>query len=222
MKTKILIGVGCLLGLFDNAMGAWCDSVKTCCDSGTCITNGCYETVPAAQTLRGNGFICENVRPNSTCTCTKDGSTTVYPMYCQTNVDCAPGYKCGANWECVWDDSDNEDLECRVDEDCEYKADPWEEAYDPGFQVRTHLGCDDVCVETRFQDVRCIAGYWGQPDTPTEDDPMGCYPCPTLLGYAGLSINGAQYQTQCYIAEGQSLTDNTGTFEFTSDCYYTN
>jgi len=122
----------------------------------------------------------------------------------------------------VWDDSD--DTQCIVDADCEEYTDAWEEAYDPGYQVRAHWACDELytCFGTHAQDVRCIAGYWGQPDTPTEDDPMGCYPCPTLGGYAGLSINGAQYQTQCYIAAGAKVTDNTGTFELISDCYYTN
>lgn len=64
-----------------------------------------------------------------------------------------------------------------------------------------------LCVKT------CPAGEYG--DICNDEE---CKPCPTPGTSAALSNKTI---TNCYIPAGTAFTDSTGTYEYTSKCYYT-
>lgn len=67
----------------------------------------------------------------------------------------------------------------------------------------------------------CMPGYYMTYDATAAKNI--CVRCPSINGVYGTTvdhnINGI---TSCYIPTGTSLSDDTGTFEFTSQCNYTN
>ena len=58
--------------------------------------------------------------------------------------------------------------------------------------------------------------------------PCNCSSCPSQNGATGTSKNNDNDKpwhptiTKCYIAANTQMTDETGTYVFTSDCYYSN
>jgi len=82
-----------------------------------------------------------------------------------------------------------------------------------GYEKKTTRTCDcNTCNATTYY--RCAAGYWGV----SKDGISGCKACPD----SGTSAPGSKMQTECYLSAGGSRTDATGTYKFTSDCYYSN
>lgn len=71
---------------------------------------------------------------------------------------------------------------------------------------------------------RCASGYWGRPTNTTS----GCTKCLSMRNHVdttdvpGLSSAGSTSITQCYMRANVRLRDNTGIFQFTQPCYYTN
>lgn len=61
---------------------------------------------------------------------------------------------------------------------------------------------------------KCESGYYGTPLNASS----GCTKCPS----PGTSAQGATSITQCYIPANTSLSDTTGSYTYTSDCYYSN
>lgn len=49
-----------------------------------------------------------------------------------------------------------------------------------------------------------------------------CQPCPDFGDISGTSEPGSKTITSCRIESGWTITDSTGTYTFTTDCYYTN
>lgn len=80
-----------------------------------------------------------------------------------------------------------------------------------------------TCTISSLQTLLCDTGYYGTPTvTYTERygaSFQGCYSCPSSGTTAG---QGATAVTECYIPSGNTFTDETGSGEFTGDCYYTN
>lgn len=59
--------------------------------------------------------------------------------------------------------------------------------------------------------ISCAIGEYG-------DGLLTCTACPT----PGTSAKGARKITDCYIANGTTGSDSTGSYKYTSDCYYSN
>lgn len=70
-----------------------------------------------------------------------------------------------------------------------------------------------TCRGGNFSVFVCLQGYYKNGDS--------CSPCPDFGGTAGTtSGNGADSITDCYLPAGTSGSDATGSFTYTSDCYY--
>ena len=69
----------------------------------------------------------------------------------------------------------------------------------------------DFCV--RGQNYRCVAGAYGNPSASNK---TACAPCPS----PGTSAAGSTSQSDCYIPAGTTGSDSTGTYKYTSNCYY--
>lgn len=71
-------------------------------------------------------------------------------------------------------------------------------------------------------EVVCDTGYYGTPTyTYTErygDYFAGCYPCPSS---GTTAAPGATSITECYIPSGNTFADDSGSGEYSGDCYYT-
>lgn len=73
----------------------------------------------------------------------------------------------------------------------------------------------------------CDTGYYGTPTyTYTErygDYFAGCYRCPSSGGVYGTTAGpGATSVTECFIPSGNTFSDDSGSGEYSGDCYYTN
>ena len=63
------------------------------------------------------------------------------------------------------------------------------------------------------QNYRCVAGAYGNPSASNK---TACAPCPS----PGTSAAGSTSQSDCYIPAGTTGSDSTGTYKYTSNCYY--
>ena len=87
-----------------------------------------------------------------------------------------------------------------------------------GFGANSYVECEetaecvgDLCV--RRKNYRCVAGAYG---SPSASNKTACAPCPS----PGTSAAGSTSQSDCYIPAGTTGSDNTGTYKYTSNCYY--
>lgn len=92
-----------------------------------------------------------------------------------------------------------------------------------GYEKTCYAICDDdyelgTCNVTKGTKYRCAAGYYGSSTNGT----TGCTRCPASGEIYGTSTAGSATVALCYLAPGTSLSDSTGTFEYTENCYYTN
>ena len=84
-----------------------------------------------------------------------------------------------------------------------------------GYQKRTYASCNTAtCVCTKRTQYRCAAGYYGTSSNGTS----GCTRCPSN----GSSTAGATAITSCYLPSGTTGSDSTGSYTYTSNCYYSN
>ncbi len=84
-----------------------------------------------------------------------------------------------------------------------------------GYQKRTYASCNTAtCVCTKTAQYRCAAGYYGTSSNGTS----GCTRCPSN----GSSTAGATAITSCYLPSGTTGSDSTGSYTYTSNCYYSN
>lgn len=84
-----------------------------------------------------------------------------------------------------------------------------------GYQKRTYASCNTAtCVCTKRTQYRCAAGYYGTSSNGTS----GCSRCPSN----GSSTAGATAITSCYLPSGTTGSDSTGSYTYTSNCYYSN
>lgn len=98
----------------------------------------------------------------------------------------------------------------------EWTANGTEGMYHRCLQVQS-----SAAVEICGCEYSCMPGYYRQYDATAAKNI--CVRCPSINGVYGTTvdhnINGI---TSCYIPTGTSLGDDTGTFEFTNQCNYTN
>ncbi len=84
-----------------------------------------------------------------------------------------------------------------------------------GYQKRTYASCNTAtCVCTKRTQYQCAAGYYGTSSNGTS----GCSRCPSN----GSSTAGATAITSCYLPSGTTGSDSTGSYTYTSNCYYSN
>ncbi len=80
-----------------------------------------------------------------------------------------------------------------------------------GYEKRTV--CSNGCGTDEY---RCAAGYYGT----STNGSTGCNKCPSSGGVDGQSAAGSTAITSCYIPKNTTLSDSTGKYQYTSDCYY--
>ena len=93
------------------------------------------------------------------------------------------------------------------------------ESYGTGYEIKKTGGTcvNNSCTSTgecinQTIEYRCATGYWGKSTNGTS----GCISCPA----PGTSTPPANYVIQCYVPKNTALSDNTGDYTFTNDCYY--
>lgn len=92
-------------------------------------------------------------------------------------------------------------------------------AHSTGYERRTRRYCSTATQCTSVTQYRCAAGYYGR----SLSGSTGCTPCPEN----GVSVPpdgdlvGFTAVTDCFIPSGTEITDSTGTYTYTNDCYYT-
>lgn len=85
-----------------------------------------------------------------------------------------------------------------------------------GRQTKTTATCNrTTCKCSKTSENRCIAGYYGFGIALVGSDSSGCTRCPSQ-GHSELGNNTTI--TKCYITSG---SDETGQFEYSQNCYYT-
>lgn len=101
----------------------------------------------------------------------------------------------------------------------------WATNYICGYNVWTATGTgyeqqiettteNETCTSSNIT-YRCAAGYYGT----TTNGTSGCTKCPT----PGTSTAGTNTSmTQCYIPAGTEMSDSSGTYIYTKNCYYSN
>lgn len=88
-------------------------------------------------------------------------------------------------------------------------------AFSTGYEQRRVGTCNTTtCICMYDIEFRCAAGYYGSSTNGTP----GCTACPS----GGTSAAGSTAQTNCYIPSGQTGSDATGTYTYTSNCYWKN
>lgn len=74
-----------------------------------------------------------------------------------------------------------------------------------------------VCVTEDYY--RCLPNYFG---TPTENED-NCISCSIATNNSNSKADaGAESITECYLPANKTLTDNSGKYTYTEDCYYSN
>ncbi|MBQ8293892.1 MAG: hypothetical protein IJX89_00710 [Alphaproteobacteria bacterium] len=105
--------------------------------------------------------------------------------------------------------------DCNGCTDC--TSDAYWSAGNTGYQKKVTRTCDcNTCYSSTSY--RCAAGYYGSSTNGTS----GCTICPSDNSMTGTSAAGSTSITSCYIVVGDQMEDSTGTYEYTSNCYYTN
>ncbi|MDE5616056.1 MAG: hypothetical protein K2I81_04470 [Alphaproteobacteria bacterium] len=90
-------------------------------------------------------------------------------------------------------------------------------AANTGYQKKTTRTCNcNTCYETVAY--QCAPGYYGKSTNGTS----GCTRCPASGGIYGTTVAGATEITSCHIPANTTMSDDTGAYTFTSDCFYTN
>lgn len=108
-------------------------------------------------------------------------------------------------------------------DDCAYDHgySNWQ-SYPPGidtpYQYRYCTPCSQYGECEWGVHYRCAPNYYGK----TTDGESGCSPCPSSGTVSGRSDGGAESITECYIPSGSTGTDSSGSFTYTSKCYYSN
>jgi len=100
---------------------------------------------------------------------------------------------------------------------CTANNDKWISAGN-GYEANPVHACFGSECKLMGTNYRCAAGYWGSSTNGTS----GCDECPGLDSYhPGKSNPGNNTNiTDCYIPKNINITDDTGTYHFTSDCKY--
>lgn len=205
MKKYFIIGTALMCALV--AYDAYAANVN--CMSSSCGNSG-YTEIDLVSNCASKTSICYGNNKYYSC-------TTCLSGYTRTAMSTGPMMGCsntGTYYTCK--------INCTGCSDCTSDA-SWS-AIGNGYQRKTTRTCNcNTCIETHSY--QCGPGYYGSSSNGTS----GCERCPgSKAGGAGdgepwgYSIAGATSITQCYIEAWMEICDDTGCFDFTDDCYWTN
>lgn len=160
--------------------------------------------------------------------CTPGGEECVLDFWCTESE--LGGYSCMPKKQYGMDctpDSTNEcasGLICYTDENdqslCLYDCateDHWQKV--PGSDIYEYKYCAPCnhYGDCEWKNIyRCAADYYGI----VIGQDKGCTKCPSSGGIEGRSDAGTTSITGCYIPSGTTGSDASGTFTYTSKCYY--
>lgn len=195
--------------LANSAYGISSQTVTTCTKT-TCPSN--TATLPELPHLLS---LCATSGAKE---CYKSGSTTYVYTPC---TSCSPGYTLTniALSQCGLFNEIFKACDC-VCSNC--VSDVTYTAAGTGYQKKVNRYCDcgsgtaKCKTETVYQ---CAVGYYGRSTNGTS----GCTRCPSSGGVYGTTATaGSTAITSCYIPEGSSFSDGTGSGTYTGNCYYKN
>lgn len=164
------------------------------------------------------------------------GAVPAYAVpYCSSGTECGTytwnasknAFSCGyGTCECG-SKTYNCYMPCDSESSCNTLVYDWESICsagdDCGVEMSGYLSCEDdlasgMCNQEWQYSYRCARGYYGNP---TASDTKNCVRCPSLSGAQGTTPGGgATVIRDCYIPSGIELSDTTGKYEFSDDCYY--
>ena len=139
--------------------------------------------------------------PGTTCECS--GGTNAGAS-CTLNSQCPGG-------TCVNVDDGGIDIGECTPETCKPSVEGWQSCGSYTECEETAECVGNLCV--RNKNYRCVAGAYGNPSASNK---TVCAPCPS----PGTSATGSTSQSDCYIPAGTTSSDSTGTYKYTSNCYY--
>lgn len=178
-------------------------SATTVCNAGVCQPNGTYNTLDFAQNCKTKIATCYGTNRVYSCLECPDG-------YDRIKQSTGPLVNC-ANTEYFYTCQEN----CTGCTNC--VSDTTWSAAGVGYQSKTTRTCVcNTCIET--VSYQCAPGYYGTPTTNTN----GCTRCPSQDNAVGTTVAGSKAITTCNIPANTQLSEITGSYTFTSDCYYTN
>ncbi len=79
-----------------------------------------------------------------------------------------------------------------------------------------------ICDAPSDEMIKCVSGYYGHASFYySEQSWEGCYKCPGTDATTQ-TINGGRTEiTDCYIPKNKTVSDSSGKYIYTNDCYYT-
>lgn len=150
--------------------------------------------------------------------CYKSGSTTYVYTPC---TSCSPGYTLTnvAFSQCGLLNKIFKACDC-VCSNC--VSDVTYTAAGTGYQkkVNRYCACGSGTAKCKTETVyQCAVGYYGR----SKNGTSGCTRCPSSGGVYGTTATaGSTAITSCYIPEGSSFSDGTGSGTYTGNCYFKN
>lgn len=99
------------------------------------------------------------------------------------------------------------------------ESDLMPQPYKEGYVRSQNRQCLNCACQVTSNYYACAPGYYGT----STDGNTGCTRCPASGNtYGTTATYGTQSITYCYIPSNTDITDDTGTYRFTSTCYYKN
>lgn len=200
MKKQTLIMLGCLGALLPSFARADTSGHIIGCDGQPVSGVTIHVETPDGQVVPSYGYI------ESDSTGHFRIQQCSYPnvlVFVKMGTDIRVVYQCGEIMTIYFCCRDC-DSSCNSDRDYSYAGTGSQK-----FTTRT-CNCDGTCTESTSY--RCTAGYYGNPNASAPH----CTPCPA----PGTSGTGAYSISHCYIPSGTTGSDASGTFTYTSNCYY--
>ena len=86
------------------------------------------------------------------------------------------------------------------------------------YQKKVVASCDTCSGScTKTTSYRCASGFYGSPTSTSS----GCYDCPTENNLKGTSTAGYNTSvTQCFYESGGIVTETSGFWKYTENCFY--
>lgn len=196
------------------AMSSGCATVAnivSCYNGTSCTKKESCGTCRSGYDLTEESFLCGATNYSyNVCKGSSSGGATVFPGVVlpgtQYPVVVGPGYTvadgCGA-------------AECDCYDPWDWKAVDKDEWVGVEFKQTYTCNKNTNCECEYTTEYRCAKGYHG---TATSES-NNCAECPEVNGVRGTTSGpGKTKKTDCYIPSSQSLTDDIGTYKFSTQC----